>query len=107
MEEKGGHVTVEAVANALRADASLTLMREPQVTDVSGGCGQSFQIQIVSETFVGLRVVQRHRVVHAALAQLLPHVHALQLKCYTPEAFARTQADAEGSGKVDSEAGGS
>jgi BolA protein len=64
-----------------------------QITDNSAahaghagaGGGGHFQLHIVSERFVGLSRLERHRMVHAVLAELLDsRIHALALKTDAP-----------------------
>ncbi|KXJ90124.1 bola domain protein [Microdochium bolleyi] len=56
-----------------------------QVTDMSGGCGQSFTSLIVSPQFQGLNSLKRHRAVNAALKAEIAVIHAWSAKCLTPE----------------------
>lgn len=50
----------------------------------AGGMGH-FRLQIVSERFVGLSRLERHRLVHSVLAELLgTRIHALALKTDAP-----------------------
>ncbi|MQM09244.1 hypothetical protein Taro_042111 [Colocasia esculenta] len=51
-----------------------------RVVDTSGGCGASFEIEIVSELFQGKRLLERHRMVNTALAEQLKQIHALSIK---------------------------
>ncbi|KMZ73564.1 Bola-like family protein [Zostera marina] len=51
-----------------------------QVVDTSGGCGASFEIEIVSEQFEGKKLLERHRMVNAALAEQMKEIHALSIK---------------------------
>ncbi|KAJ4964788.1 hypothetical protein NE237_016637 [Protea cynaroides] len=63
--------------------ASLTSKLNPshlEVTDTSGGCGASFEIEIVSEQFEGKRLLERHRMVNTALTEEMKHIHALSIK---------------------------
>ncbi|MQL97876.1 hypothetical protein Taro_030568 [Colocasia esculenta] len=53
--------------------------------NTSGGCGASFEIEIVSELFHGKRLLERHRMVNAALAEQLKQIHALSIKKARPE----------------------
>lgn len=49
-------------------------------------CGTSFALYIVSESFAGKRLLERHKLVNLALAPLMPHIHALSIKkAKTPE----------------------
>ncbi|XP_020585277.1 protein BOLA2 [Phalaenopsis equestris] len=64
-------------------EAALTSSLSPshlQVIDTSGGCGASFDVEVVSEKFEGKRLLERHRLVNAALAEQMPHIHALSIK---------------------------
>ena len=48
--------------------------------------GAHFAVRIVSSRFTGLKPLQRHRLVYAAAAPLLPaRIHALQIDALTPE----------------------
>jgi acid stress-induced BolA-like protein IbaG/YrbA len=48
-----------------------------------------FEAVVVAEKFAGLRSVQRHQLVYAALGKLMGNeIHALALKVYTPDEFA-------------------
>ncbi|HEX4892767.1 MAG TPA: BolA family protein [Hyphomicrobiaceae bacterium] len=53
----------------------------------SPGTGEShFRVLVVSPLFKGLSRVERHRMVNAALADLLRHkVHALAIKALSPD----------------------
>ncbi|KAK4393827.1 protein BOLA2 [Sesamum angolense] len=56
------------------------------VVDTSGGCGASFSIEIATEQFEGKRLLERHRMVNAALVEELKQIHALSItKALTPE----------------------
>ncbi|KAF9362450.1 hypothetical protein BGX34_006155, partial [Mortierella sp. NVP85] len=47
-----------------------------EVVDVSGGCGQSFDIKIVSSVFEGVSTLKRHRMVNNALKDEISCLHA-------------------------------
>jgi BolA protein len=48
--------------------------------------GAHFSVHIVSPLFVGRTTLERHRLVYAAAASLLPsRIHALQITAFTPE----------------------
>jgi len=50
------------------------------------GCGTSFEVRVVSAAFAGKRLLERHKLVNAALADLMPDIHALSIKkAKTPE----------------------
>jgi BolA protein len=48
--------------------------------------GGHYAVFIVSDHFAGLKPLERHRLVYAAAAPLLPgRIHALQINALTPE----------------------
>jgi acid stress-induced BolA-like protein IbaG/YrbA len=52
------------------------------------GDGQHFYATIVSPQFEGLRRIQRHQLVYAALGdRMKAEIHALSFKTLTPEEF--------------------
>ncbi|CAA2962669.1 BOLA2, partial [Olea europaea subsp. europaea] len=62
------------------------------VIDTSGGCGASFTVEIVSEKFEGKRLLERHRMVNAALSEEMNQIHALSItKAVTPEQWKQQQ----------------
>ncbi|KAH9905998.1 bola protein [Xylariomycetidae sp. FL2044] len=63
-----------------------------EVTDMSGGCGQSFTTLIVSSVFAGQTSLKRHRAVNAALRDEIAAIHAWSAKCQTPEEWERNRA---------------
>ncbi|KAI1121844.1 bola domain-containing protein [Nemania abortiva] len=66
-----------------------------EVTDMSGGCGQSFTSLIVSPTFAGQNSLKRHRAVNAALRDEIAAIHAWSAKCQTPEEWEKARAEAQ------------
>ena len=54
------------------------------------GDGQHFQAVIVSPSFSGKNMVQQHRLVYDALGtRMHAQIHALSMKTYTPEDWAK------------------
>ncbi|XP_042518528.1 protein BOLA2 [Macadamia integrifolia] len=79
-------------------EATLTSKLKPshiEVTDTSGGCGASFEIEIVSEQFEGKRLLERHRMVNTALAEEMKNIHALSIKKSLTPAQWKQQQEAE------------
>lgn len=56
-----------------------------EVVDESDGCGGKFSVIIVSSQFEGKALLQRHRLVNAALAEELKTIHAFSQKTFTPK----------------------
>ncbi|GJU37634.1 protein BOLA2 [Tanacetum coccineum] len=82
-------VSKEQVESALRSKLSPTHI---EVVDTSGGCGASFQVEIVSEQFEGKRLLERHRIVNGALAEEMKDIHALSItKAQTPDQWKKQQ----------------
>ncbi|EIM22965.1 bola-like protein, partial [Wallemia mellicola CBS 633.66] len=57
------------------------------VTDVSGGCGQSFQVLIVSDIFKGLITIKRHRLINDYLKEEIKDLHAFSQKTLTRDEY--------------------
>ncbi len=57
---------------------------------VLGDDGTHFEAVIVSPDFLGKGMVQQHQLVYAALGdRMRAEIHALSMKTYTPEAWAK------------------
>ncbi len=56
-----------------------------EVKDTSGGCGQSYEVVVVSREFEGKPLLQKHRLVNSCLVEELKIIHAFSQKTYTPE----------------------
>ncbi|WFD20629.1 hypothetical protein MCAP1_002878 [Malassezia caprae] len=57
------------------------------VSDVSGGCGQAYDVVIVSDQFEGKSTLQRHRLVNDRLKPEIASMHAFSQKTYTRKQF--------------------
>ena len=63
--------------------------------DPGRGCGESFEVSVVSKQFAGKPALARHRLVHGALAGAMADIHALSIKqAITPEQRAAAAAAA-------------
>jgi len=50
--------------------------------------GGHFRVSIVSDSFTGIGLLERHRMVYASLNVAMKHeIHALSIKAFTPEEF--------------------
>ncbi|KAL1222253.1 Protein BOLA2 [Cardamine amara subsp. amara] len=80
-----------------QVEASLTSKLKPihlEVINISGGCGASFEVEVVSEQFEGKRMLERHRMVNAALEEEMKDIHALSIKkAQTPQQWKPSQQD--------------
>ncbi|SCV04619.1 LAME_0H19878g1_1 [Lachancea meyersii CBS 8951] len=59
------------------------------ITDTSNGCGQSFDVIVVSDTFQGKNKLQRCRLVNNALKEEVAQIHAFGCKCFTLEEWSK------------------
>ncbi|KAA0188851.1 Transcriptional regulator BolA [Fasciolopsis buskii] len=64
-----------------------------EVEDFSDGCGKKFRLLIVSDAFDGRPLLERHRMVNNALAEEMPHIHAITMKTLTPEQWKKIKSD--------------
>ncbi|KAI9297448.1 bola-like protein [Neoconidiobolus thromboides FSU 785] len=62
-----------------------------EVIDTSGGCGQSFEVIVVSEQFEGLPLLKRHRLVNECVKEEIAQLHAFSQKPYTPAQWKKIQ----------------
>ncbi|TNY18528.1 bola protein [Rhodotorula diobovata] len=58
-----------------------------QVFDISGGCGASYEVIIVSPSFAGKTTLKKHREVNDKLKDEIAELHAFTQKTFTPEQF--------------------
>lgn len=58
-----------------------------EVKDISGGCGQAYEVVIVSSVFEGKNKLARHRLVNTALKAEIAQIHAFTQKSLTPEEY--------------------
>jgi BolA family transcriptional regulator, general stress-responsive regulator len=79
---------LEALLRRAFAPLQLTLRDDSAAHAGHAGAreGAHFALRIVSNRFAGLKPLERHRLVYAAAAPLLPgRIHALQINALTPE----------------------
>ncbi|XP_057761066.1 protein BOLA2-like [Arachis stenosperma] len=90
-------VSLNSKCKKLQIESCLKSKLNPthlEVVDTSGGCGASFVVEIVSEEFEGKRLLERHRMVNAALEEEMKEIHALSVKkAVTPEQWRQLQQD--------------
>ncbi len=54
------------------------------------GDGRHFNARVVSDKFAGLNMIKQHKLVYAALGDNMESaIHALSIKTYTPEQWAK------------------
>lgn len=59
--------------------------------EVQGNDGQHFEAVIISPQFTGKNMIQQHQLVYHALGdRMRAEVHALSMRTYTPETWAKS-----------------
>ncbi|KAJ2956055.1 hypothetical protein NQZ79_g8034 [Umbelopsis isabellina] len=82
-------ITVELLQEAIKERLQA---EHVEVVDNSGGCGQMFDVIIVSPLFNDKRTLARHRLVNDLLKDEISKVHAFSQKSYTPDEWAKHKA---------------
>lgn len=75
----------------------IDVIDESFMHNVPKGAQSHFKLILVSDTFEGVPLVERHRTIDRMLAELRPLIHALSLKLYT-----RTEWEQRGEQTADS-----
>lgn len=75
-------LTTESLTDIIKQKLHAT---EVEVQDMSGGCGQAFAVIIVSNDFINLNKLARHRLVNKVLADEIAQIHAFTQKVFTVE----------------------
>ncbi|SNX85237.1 uncharacterized protein MEPE_03946 [Melanopsichium pennsylvanicum] len=74
------------------------------VSDVSGGCGQAYDVVIVSDAFEGLNTLKRHRMVNELLKDEIAQLHAFSQKTYTVSQYEKMNSSSTSSPSTSSAA---
>ena len=56
-----------------------------KVTDISGGCGSMYDVQVTSDLFKGVSKVKQSRMVQDLIKKEIGDMHGLTLKTKTPK----------------------
>ncbi|CDU25284.1 uncharacterized protein SPSC_05118 [Sporisorium scitamineum] len=72
------------------------------VSDVSGGCGQAYDVVIVSDAFQGLNTLKRHRMVNELLKDEIAQLHAFSQKTYTVAQYEQMSSSSTNAGTTTS-----
>ena len=71
--------------SSLKSKLEQELEAKVTIQDTSNGCGQSFECTIITDKFIGLKKLQRHRLVNDCLKEELKVIHAFSQKTLTTE----------------------
>ncbi|MCU7843997.1 MAG: BolA/IbaG family iron-sulfur metabolism protein [Candidatus Thiodiazotropha sp. (ex Monitilora ramsayi)] len=77
--------TIEQKLQAVFSPIHLEVIDESHMHNVPEGAESHFKVVLVSEAFVGQKLIARHRQVNQALKEELNEIHALALHTMTPE----------------------
>ena len=69
--KKSGEVAIEAILKTKLAASHV------DVTDVSGGCGSMYKIEVAADVFEGKKMVDQHRMVNEVVLFLSPLIVSL------------------------------
>jgi len=91
-------MTIEAVIEQKLLSAfspmHLDVINESHQHNVAPGSESHFKVIIVSDDFVGERLIKRHRAINTILsAELAEKIHALALHTYTKDEWEKYYAD--------------
>ncbi|TBR38571.1 BolA/IbaG family iron-sulfur metabolism protein [Marinomonas agarivorans] len=70
----------------------MELINESHMHNVPPGSESHFKLTLVSDAFVGKRLVQRHQYIYQVLAASMEKIHALALHLYTSEEWQEKQS---------------
>ncbi|MDH5184159.1 MAG: BolA/IbaG family iron-sulfur metabolism protein [Gammaproteobacteria bacterium] len=73
----------------------LEVVNESANHNVPAGSESHFKVTLVAESFVDKKLIARHRLVNAAMAEMMPNIHALALHTYTPDEWQQRQTAPE------------
>lgn len=55
-----------------------------EVTDISGGCGAMFEVNVIAPEFKGLTKVKQHQIINEALKEEIKDMHGIRIHTSIP-----------------------
>ncbi|XP_034935539.1 bolA-like protein 3 isoform X2 [Chelonus insularis] len=55
-----------------------------EVTDISGGCGAMFEVNVIASEFKGLNTVKQHRLINDCLKEEIKDMHGIRIHTGVP-----------------------
>ena len=80
--------SIQQISDELNKNLAISTLK---INDISSGCGQSFDLIIVSKDFEDLNLLKRQRRVNTILKDLMTEIHALTMKTWTPKEWEEKQ----------------
>ncbi|KAL5511924.1 hypothetical protein ACEPAF_5173 [Sanghuangporus sanghuang] len=77
-------VSLETLENNLRNSMPITHL---EIKDRSNGCGENYEILVVSEAFQKKTTLARHRLINELLKNEIAQMHAFSQTTLTPEQY--------------------
>lgn len=77
-------VTPDQLETKIRREIGAALV---EAVDLSDGCGSKFSLVVVHGGFEGQPLLDRQRRVNDCLKEEMTHIHALQMKTWTPAQY--------------------
>jgi BolA protein len=82
----------DAILSSLQALKPVTLHLVDKSDQHAGHAGSKgyngeshFDLEVVAEAFDGLSLVKRHQLIYLLLGDVMPKIHALQIRAFTPQ----------------------
>lgn len=86
---------IEEILRVAFTPAYLQVVNESSNHNVPAGSESHFKVTLVSDGFIGEKLIGRHRLVNSAMKDMMPNIHALALHTYTPDEWQERQAAPE------------
>ena len=86
---------IENILQQAFAPEYLQVVNESSNHNVPPGSESHFKVTLISARFEGEKLIARHRLVNAAMVEMMPNIHALALHTYTPAEWQQRQSAPE------------
>ncbi|KAF8341221.1 bola protein [Cantharellus anzutake] len=82
-------VSPEVIEETLKRSLNIIHL---SITDTSSGCGQNYEVLIVSDDFEGKKTLERHKLVNEILKDVVAQLHAFSQKSLTLKQYEAQRA---------------
>ena len=77
-------VSAADIEGKIKAAAALSPLTALTVSDISGGCGSFFKVEVTSAAFDGKTLINQHRLVHEVLKEEIKQIHGITVVSKVP-----------------------
>ncbi|EJF59221.1 bola-like protein, partial [Dichomitus squalens LYAD-421 SS1] len=77
-------ISATDLENAIRAAIPVVHL---EIEDTSNGCGENYEVFVVSPAFEGKNTLARHRFINEVLKDQIAQMHAFSQKTLTPKQY--------------------